>query len=339
MDGGVEHKRVVLPLSPRGANPRARPWSGEYHQPVLLKEVLEFLQVAPGKRYIDATLGLGGHAAAILGQGGSVLGVDADRVELVLARKRLAADLKSKISNFKFAEGNFREIGAIAREKGFTQIDGVLFDLGMSSWQLEHSGRGFSFQKDEPLDMRLDTSLKVTAADLVNGLYEKELDQLFRKFGQDPWCKRYAHALVRERERRLIRTTKQLSDLVVRLVGNPPIGRRRHHPATRIFQALRVAVNDELGNLEKALPQALELIKPGGRLVVISFHSLEDRIVKRFLTDLHGLRGRLPAGRQGFPLIRILTPKPVTPSEEELAINPRARSAKLRATEKLGGEK
>lgn len=300
----------------------------EYHQPVLLKEVLDFFRVAPGRRYIDATLGLGGHTAAIIRGGGVVLGIERDTEELVVTRKTLAADLKFKIENLKIAEGNFRDIGRLAREKGLTQVDGVLFDLGMSSWQLEHSGRGFSFQKDEPLDMRMDAGLRVTAADLVNGLYEKELGRLFRKFGEDPWAGRYAHVISKQRQREPVRTSRQLAELIARAAGRPSGSGRRRHPATRVFQALRLAVNDELGNLKKALPQALELIKPGGRLVVISFHSLEDRIVKRFFADSRRLENR-------FAPIRILTPKPVTPTKEELARNPRARSAKLRAAEKV----
>jgi 16S rRNA (cytosine1402-N4)-methyltransferase len=306
----------------------------EYHQPVLLKEVLGFFRVAPGKRYIDATLGLGGHTAAVVKAGGSVLGIEVDSGSLALAEKILAAELKSQRSKVKIIGGNFRDIGRLAREEGFTQVDGVLFDLGMSSWQLEHSGRGFSFQKDEPLDMRMDAGLKVTAADLVNGLYEKELSQLFRKFGEDPWAGRYAHVISQQRRREPIRTSWQLAELIARAAGRPSGSGGRRHPATRVFQALRLAVNDELGNLEKALPQALELIKPGGRLVVISFHSLEDRLVKRFFSSQRGLapHGGAAAATIG---LRILTIKPVMPPREELARNPRSRSAKLRAAEKV----
>ena len=273
------------------------------HEPVLLNEVLEALKVRSGGKYIDATVGDGGHSEEILKRGGKVLGIDIDEGSLKRAREKLKGAV--------LVQGNFVDIERIAKENGFDQVDGILFDLGYSSSQIEDESVGLSFSKDQPLDMRLDKNLGVTAADLINALPEGELTRMFREYGEELHAKRYAQAIVARRGLKRLETTKELTDLIVE--ASP--GRDRLHPATRVFQALRIAVNRELENLELALPRAARLILPGGRMAIISFHSLEDRIVKRF-----------GAGVQ---------PELIRPSEEEISRNPRARSAKLRVFTKL----
>ncbi len=285
----------------------------DFHQPVLLKEALTHLNVRRGKKYIDATVGGGGHTAAIIRQGGLVLGIDVDPQAVEATR------LKVKSEKLKVAKGNFKNIDKIVRERGFYPVAGILYDLGLSSFQLEHSGKGFSFQKNEPLDMRADPSLQVTAADLVNGLSEKEITKLFEKYGEESQARAVAGAIIRSRWDKPIRTSAELADIVARVVKRE----KKIHPATRVFQALRIAVNDELNNLHSSLPPAFGLLESGGRLVVISFHSLEDRVVKNFFKGVGEERGK------------VLTKKPVTPSEEEVERNPRARSAKLRAIEMI----
>lgn len=289
----------------------------EVHRPVLLNEAIGYLNVQPGGLYVDATFGLGGHAVAILKAGGKVLGLDADEESLRLGGERLSDELNDLKDNLILVRGNFREIGKIARENGFGSVNGVLFDLGFSSWQLEYSGRGFSFQRDEPLDMRLDNRLKVTAADLINGLGKQELYELFTRLGEETRARRLAELIV---ESRRIAPILKASDLAKRI--NQAVGGKfkYRHPATKIFQALRMAVNDELNCLRAALPQAFKLLQPKGRLVVISFHSLEDRLVKNYFRSVSAMS-------------LILTKKPVTPSEPEIRENLRARSAKLRALE------
>lgn len=284
------------------------------HKPVLLKETLEILDVKPGRRYIDATVGEGGHALAIVTAGGRVLGIDRDPEVLEEARKHLGGRAV-------LVQGNFCEINRIAKDSGFTGADGVLLDLGLSSWQLEKSGRGFTFQEDEPLDMRSDPNLSVTAADLLNGLTKHELEKLLRKFGEEKQAARLASALIRARALKPFRTTGDLVAVVGEAVGGR--GERRIDPATKIFQALRIAVNDEVGNLRSVLPRAFEVLGAGRRLAVISFHSLEDREVKRFF-------GRVEKERLGV----VITKKPVRPGSVEVKKNPRSRSAKLRSIEK-----
>lgn len=287
------------------------------HKPVLLEEALGFLQIKPLGRYIDATIGEGGHAAEIIKRGGLILGIDQDPEILKEAGSRMQeAGFGDRIE---LVQGNFRQIDRIAKEYGFTNVDGIIFDLGMSSWQLEKSGRGFSFQRDEPLDMRLDPNLSVTAADLLNGLTRNELAKLFAKFGEEERAFQLASLIVRARTLRPFATTFDLKRAVEKVIK-----RKGHiHPATRVFQALRIAVNAELENLRSALPRAFEILKPGGRLVVISFHSLEDREVKEFFERL----GKRHLGK-------IITDKPVLPTAREVAGNPRSRSAKLRCIER-----
>ncbi len=303
------------------------------HVPVLLNEVLHYLQPRPGGTYIDATVGGGGHAEAILeasAPDGRLLGLDADPDALGRSHRRLHRFGRRVV----LVQAYFDQLENIAHREGFVPADGVLMDLGVSSDQLEDAARGFSFLKPGPLDMRMDPSLPRTAADLINTLDEGDLAYLIRRYGEEPHARRIARAIVRARP---IYTTTELADLVARVVPRRP--RQRLHPATRTFQALRIAVNDELGALERALPQALRVLRPGGRLVVISFHSLEDRIVKQFFRREAQdciCPPRQPVCTCGHKAqVRILTRKPVTPSPEEIERNPRSRSAKLRAVEKL----
>jgi len=292
----------------------------QYHEPVLLQEVLEGLRVKDGGKYIDCTLGDGGHTLEILRRGGKVLGLDVSEESIRRARERIAT--AGLLENFTGVQANFKNLENIAKENGFTKVDGILFDLGFSSSQLEEAG--LSFSKDVPLDMRLDKSLGVTAADLVNGMSEKELTRMFREYGGENLAKKFAKVIVKYRGLKKFQTTKDLADL---LVDVAPSGyeRGRIHPATRVFQALRIVVNDELKSLKVALPQAARLINslPGGRIAVLSFHSLEDKIVKEFGLDVQ-------------PLLKPVTKKPIVPTQEEVAKNPRARSAKLRVFERVG---
>ena len=290
------------------------------HKPVLLKEALEFLKVEKGKRFIDATVGEGGHAVAIAQRGGIVLGIDQDP-EILKQAKELLGDKTVLV------QGNFREIERIARENRFTEVDGILLDLGISSWHLKESGRGFSFQKDEPLDMRADPNLTVTAADLLNGLNKDELKELFQKYGEEERAPQLAAAVVRARSLKPFRTTADLVGVAEKVGRTKDVRRDRIHPATKIFQALRIAVNDELENLRSVLPRAFGILGKGGTLVVISFHSLEDREVKRFFQQME---------EQGRGVV--LTEKPQTPASAELAQNPQSRSAKLRAIERTAEE-
>lgn len=283
----------------------------EVHLPVLLEEVMAFLVVSPGGKYIDATLGGGGHAQEIIRRGGRVLGIDQDPQAIKIARQRLHP------THAKVVLGNFADLETIARQHGFTRIAGILFDLGVASFQLDTGSRGFSFQADAPLDMRLNPDLAVTAADLVNALGRKELATLFTKLAQERLAGPIANAIVDSRRLRPITTTGQLAAIVERVYGH----RRGHlHPATKVFLGLRIAVNDELNNLKAALPQAINLLQPGGRLVVISFHEGEDRVVKQLFKQQ-------AAEDRGS----ILTKKPLMPQPKEINLNPRSRSAKLRA--------
>lgn len=290
------------------------------HRPVLLKEVLEYLAVKKGEKYIDATIGLGGHTAEILARGGKVLGIDIDSEALAAVRERFPKEIQSR--QLIIACGNFAEIEYLARERSFTQVAGILYDLGVSSLQLDKPERGFSWRfQGQPLDMRMNSNFAVRAGDLVNGLSEPELTELFTKLGEERLAQVVARKIVAQRKEKPIRTVDELAEIVVS--AYPSASRfGRIHPATRVFQALRLAVNAELENLTISLPRAVRLLKPGGRILVISFHSLEDRIVKRF--------GERPSTES---LIKALTKKPIGPSVEEVGANPRSRSAKLRVFE------
>lgn len=307
----------------------------DYHTSVLLQEALAFLDIKPGKKYIDATLGGGGHTREILALGGEVLGIDQDpeALEYVLGN--------TKSPKLTLVQGSFEFLLEIAQRNKFLNCAGVLFDLGVSSHQLETASRGFSFRESGPLDMRMNPDLGVQAKDLVAALTEKELEELFTKYGEERWAKKIAQKIVNSRLSTPIQTTSELASLIEQTVGFPtspprlrsglrgagassPRTSRVIHPATRVFQALRIAVNDEINSLKTALPQALAILGPKGRLVVISFHSLEDRIVKNFFRE-----------EESKGTLEILTVKPLEASGEETETNPRSRSAKLRAAAKL----
>lgn len=285
---------------------------------------------------MDGTVGGGGHAAGLLEAAGPrarLLGLDADPDALAVARQVLARFGE----RVRLVNENFRHLAEVAREAGFVPADGVLLDLGVSSMQLERSPRGFSFQRDAPLDMRFDPRQPTTAADIVNGADERELRKMLYEYGNERNAARIARAIVQRRAARRIETTTDLARIVVDVVGPHRGG---IHPATRTFQALRIAVNQELDSLREALPQAVDILARGGRLAVISFHSLEDRIVKEFMRREASecvCPPGLPAcvcGRE--PILRLVNRKPITPTPEEVARNPRARSAKLRVAEKIG---
>jgi len=288
-----------------------------YHKPVLLNEALNDMKVIRGGKYIDCTLGDGGHTLEILKNGGKVLGIDYNDSSLIRATKRIASEGLSE--NFLGLLGNFKDINTLAAKNGFNSANGILYDLGYSSTQLEES-IGVSFIKDQPLDMRLDKTLGVTAADLVNSLAERELAKLFFEYGDEKYSRRFAKAIVGARNLKKLQTTKQLADLIA-AEAPPGYDRNRIHPATRTFQALRIAVNDEIENLKISLPLAAQLLLPGGRMLIITFHSLEDKVVKDF-------------GRDVRPLMRTIYKKPIVPTIEEVRSNNRARSAKMRVFEK-----
>ena len=304
------------------------------HNPVMLAEVLSALQPRPGGRYVDGTVGSGGHAAAILkasAPSGFVCGCDRDGDALEAATARLA----EFIGRWELRRGNFADLGEwVPAGSG----DGVLLDLGVSSPQLDRAGRGFSFQQDGPLDMRMDTRQSLTAATLLNEADAAELARIFWEYGDERDSRRFARAIEHDRAARRFETTRQLAGLIERLA---PRHGRKSHPATKVFQALRIAVNDELGSLARGLQAALTVLKPGGRLAVITFHSLEDRAVKRWGRDLaldYTVPGGVdvPALRQPrAPVLRLVNRKALVPGEAELAENPRARSAQLRVFEKL----
>ncbi len=280
-----------------------------YHTPVLLTETIDYLNVRVGKKYIDATLGGGGHAEAIVKAGGIVLGIDQD-IE--------ALNHVGQKPNLTLAHGNFAHLQSIATEKGFEKVSGILFDLGVSTHQLETDYRGFSINRDGPLDMRKDPQNQgVTAGDLIKVASESELEHIIRDFGEDSEAHLIAKAIKKNGP---IETTGELAEVISRAKRRTK--GERIHPATKTFQALRIAVNDELGSLTEALNQTVELLAPEGRLVVISFHSLEDRIVKNFLKD-------------NARFFKVLTEKPAEPSVYEVNDNPKSRSAKLRAAEKI----
>jgi 16S rRNA (cytosine1402-N4)-methyltransferase len=311
--------------------------AGFRHIPVLPAEVLGYLAPRPGGVYIDGTVGGGGHAALVLeasAPDGILIGIDRDAEALAAARAGLAAYGERA----RLFHGNFDRLTDVVAELGIAGIDGFLFDLGVSSYQLDTGARGFSFQHDAPLDMRMDAGSGDTAADLVNGLPEEELVRIIREFGEERWAKRIAAFIVRARGEAPIATTGRLVDIIK---GAVPRGawEERLHPATRTFQALRIAVNDELGSLERGLSAGLGLLNKGGRGVVISFHSLEDRLVKKLFRSLAGgctCPKSLPrCVCSATPQVKVLTGRPVMAGDAETAANPRARSAKLRAVEKL----
>lgn len=309
------------------------------HRPVLYTEVLAGLRPWPGGRYIDATLGAGGHATGILSASapdGRLLGLDADPEAISFGRQRLQPFGDRVV----LRTTSFRHLQAVALPLGFDQVDGILMDLGLSSRQLDDARRGFSFSHEGLLDMRMNQSQGQSAADLVNRLSEADLADLLWRYGEERYARRIARAIVAARP---VTTTGQLANLVERTVGR----REKIHPATRTFQALRITVNDELEALRQALPQARDLLRPEGRLAVIAYHSLEDRLVKQFYQQ--ETRDCLCPPEvpvcvcQHRATLAVLTPKPVRPTTEEIARNPRSRSARLRIAQRLepastGGE-
>ena len=311
----------------------------EGHLPVLVEEVMSMLSPAPDSLQIDATVGGGGHTERILEAttpGGRLLGLDADGAAIARVAGRLQPRFGDRLV---LRQANFRELATVAPEAGFGAVDGMLFDLGLSSFQLADRERGFGFRTGGPLDMRFDTSRGVPAVELLATLDATELTALFRRYGEEKQAPRIARAIVAERKTQPITTAEDLAALVERVAPGNPRVRRRIHPATRVFQALRIAVNEELDALHDGLAAAVDLLRPGGRLVVLSYHSLEDRIVKRFIAAER--RGcvcppELPVcvcGRN--PRLRLVTRPSLTPSAAEVAANPRARSARLRAAERL----
>lgn len=285
----------------------------EFHTPVMLPEVIEGLRIEPGKKYIDATVGGGGHGVEIVRRGGMLLGIDADQEAIDFARKTFKAE-----KNWKLIKGNFRDIEKIAKENGFNEVDGIVFDLGVSSHQLDMPERGFSYRfTDAPLDLRMDQTRGEMAAQLVNRASAEELYEIFTRFAEEELAWPISHRIVRARAVRAIRTTGDVAKLVGELIGE---GKKKNATLSRVFQALRIAVNEELTNLQAGLGGAERLLVAKGRLVVISFHSLEDRMVKQYMQK---------------DTWQVVTRKPTVASRVEQNQNPRARSAKLRIAIKV----
>lgn len=309
-----------------------------YHTPVMLAEALDALNLAPGRRVVDATLGGGGHSRAIaerIAPGGMLIGIDQDPDALAAAGRRME-DAPEGV-DVRLRRANFAGINDVLAAEGVPGVDGVLMDLGVSSYQLDTASRGFAFRYVGPLDMRMDPgSGAETAADLLNRLPENEIARILFQYGEESRSRRIAAEIVQRRARRPLETTE---DLVDAIRGAMPFRTRpgEIHPATRTFQALRIAVNRELEVLETALRDAARALNPAGRLVVISYHSLEDRIAKNVLNELSGKRVEtdLPSPEPlPAPILRVLTKKPLTPGDEEIRANPRARSAKMRIAER-----
>lgn len=286
------------------------------------REVLEVLAPVPGERFLDLTVGAAGHAleiAARLGPEGLLIGVDLDAAVIEIAEKHLTA---AGVANWRLRQGNFADAKSIVAGEGLSRVNGVLADLGVSSFEISDASRGFSFASDGPLDMRMDADAPVAdAAEIVNSAPEWELERIFREYGEERLARRIARDIVRIRRDGRIERTGQLAQIARRAYGR--FGRQRIHPATRIFQALRIAVNDELENLKNLLDTVPDLLEPEGRIAVIAFHSLEDRLVKE------DFRNRSRSG-----VYELLTKKPLRPSSDEVAANPRSRSARLRAAKR-----
>ena len=310
------------------------------HEPVLLNEVLTWMDVRPGGVYADGTLGGGGHSGAMLRASGgtaTLYGIDRDMTAIEAATARL-----KEFPGFHALHGNFHDGKRLLREAGAPQLDGVLLDLGVSSPQLDVGERGFSYHEDAPLDMRMDTTQGMTAAELLNTLPEKEICRIIRDYGEEKWAARIAAIICEHRAKKPIETTFDLVHAVDAAI--PKAVRRKDdgHPARRTFQAVRIAVNDELDPLDQALCDFVDYLKPGGRILVITFHSLEDRLVKRCFQRLQNpctCPPKAPICTCGKkPLVRVLARGAVPPTEDEVVRNPRARSAKLRVAERLGEE-
>ena len=295
------------------------------HIPVLLKETMEALAVKAGGKYVDGTLGRAGHAKEIVARGGEVLGIDRDEQALREV---------GRVAGLEAVWGRHGDLREIANDKGWSEVDGILLDLGVSSPQLDEAGRGFSFMREGPLDMRMDRSCGRSAADLVNEESVERLEEVFREWGEEPQARRIARAIAAERVKKPFATTTELADFVERTVGR----KGGKHPATRVFQALRMEVNGEMDELTRALEGGIGLLRSGGRFAVITFESLTDRVVKRFFASHIGRMVSLQQGGERWegvaPRARPVTKKAITASEEEMDLNPRSRSAKLRTVEK-----
>lgn len=307
------------------------------HQPVLWKEVLAYLQPRPDKAYLDCTLGGGGHARHILEASrpsGQVVGIDMDPSALSQTRERLSP-FRDRVT---LIQGRYESLKVLLAGAGLSEVHGVLFDLGVSSFQLQEPERGFSFWNNGPLDMRMDPGKKLTAAELLNTLPEKDLQELIFRYGEEKWSDRIARSICRARALKPLTGTQELVEIVTLAIPRP-CHSRKIHPATRTFQALRIAVNGELESLVHALEDAVDILEPGGRVCVISFHSLEDRLVKHTFRKLAmdcECPPSLPVCACGKKAqLTVLTRHPVIPSTEEVAKNPSSRSAKMRAAEKL----
>jgi len=292
------------------------------HLPVLVEEILGFLDPKEGQIFVDGTLGLGGHAKAILNHINKIallIGVDVDPKSLEIATK----NLKDFGDRVRLIRSSYVDIPEVLVSEEIEKVDAILLDLGLSSFQLEHSGRGFSFTRDEPLDMRMDPSISVTASDMVNKLPFEQLAQLIRTYGEERWAKKIAKTIVKKRRKSPIVSSKQLADIVALAIPRK-YHPRRIHPATKTFQALRIAVNRELDQIKEALLRLPDCLKQGGKIAIISFHSLEDRLVKHaFKHD---------------PRLKVLTKKPITATDDEISHNPRSRSAKLRVAQRTDYE-
>jgi len=292
------------------------------HKPVLLKEVIDFLNIRKGRKYIDATLGGGGYSFEIVKRGGVVLGIDQDKdaIEAVQSRIQNSEFRVELEQNLILSHGNFRDVKNIAHLNNFEKVSGIVFDLGLSSYQIEQSGRGFSFLRDEPLDMRMNVSkAQLTASEIINKWSTDELYELFSKMGEERFSRTISNNIIRARRIKPIKTSSELARLVVESVHD----KRKMHPATKVFQALRIGVNEELVNLRMGIKEGFEILEKEGRMVVVSFHSLEDRIAKNNFRDFE---------REGSG--KIITKKPILAKDEETSQNPRSRSAKMRVIEK-----
>lgn len=291
------------------------------HQPVMTCEVLRYLDLKPGYTVLDATVGMGGHASLMLKlitPGGRLIGVDSDADAIRIAGNNLSAYKDS----FVLIKDNFRNMTKRLSDEGIKSLDAALFDLGVSSYQLDEEGRGFAIKKDAPLDMRMDRDAGLSAYDIINRFREEDISDIIKKFGEERYHKKIARDIARKRSVRAIETTGELADIVRCAIGRARSG--RIDSATRTFQAIRIVVNDELGAIEGGLKEAVSLLRPGAKIAVISFHSLEDRIAKNLFK-----------GYASLGIVKILTRKPIMATDEEAAVNPRSRSAKLRVAERM----